>query len=224
MPSRSTNWVYSLCSNSSSILKPVFPLFLLNIVIACFLSPFLFVFNFCLIPWWGSRLLRVSWGGCLGRAHWDRKGKLRGKRLQRLEGAMGLQSWKGGNMWQPTGPRTAQRDPQGLVASAGNGLCPHRTIVGAGSAWSSTTTWQDPVFPFRSDVVLFFPTCFLYDCFIWLFSWTTEILQRWPFLHDETNIPAVALTPVHNCCSWSRNKGKKKKKQAEKAEGRGKMF
>lgn len=97
MPSRSTNWVYSLCSSSSSLLRSVFPLFLLSIVIACFLSPFLFVFSFCLMPWWGSRLLRVSWGGCLGRTHWDRKGETAREETPEAWGGNGaseLEGWK----------------------------------------------------------------------------------------------------------------------------------
>lgn len=144
-------------------------------------------------------------------------GQVRGNCMRRdssgLEGAVGLQRWKGGNLWQPMGPLPMQRDPQELLSSTG--LCHQNTTnIGASSAWSPTASWQDPVFPFLC--VFFSPLLFiLHDSFTLPISWTTEILPSGPFSRNETHIPAEALAPVHNRCSGSKEETRKKKRSEE---------
>lgn len=68
--------------------------------------------------------------------------KLHEERPQGLEAAVGLQSWKSGNLWQPTAPLPAQRDPQELLSPKHNQhrgqLCmePNSFMTGSGASLS----------------------------------------------------------------------------------------
>lgn len=145
-------------------------------------------------------------------------GEVRGNCTRRqssgLEGVVGLQSWKSGNLWQPIGPLPMQKDPEELLSSA-RLCCQNTTNTGANSAWSPTASWQDPVFPFFM--------CFFFSStsyFPWQFYTAphflnTEILPSGPFCHNETHIPAEALAPVHNHRSGSEEETRKKKQNED---------